>query len=151
VLNGWTPGTGLGTRAPRAAIAVVVAVLLGLTAGLAGCAAPSIDAPARGTQTSAASAGHSGLPVVAVADLPAEARRTLALIDSGGAFPYARDGAVFANRERLLPQRARGYYREYTVPTPGEQDRGARRVIAGAGGERFYTGDHYRSFREVRR
>ncbi len=92
---------------------------------------------------------ESGLATVTVADLPPEARRTLTLIDDGGPFPYARDGVVFGNRERLLPRKDQGYYREYTVPTPGENDRGARRIVAGNSGERYYTIDHYRSFREV--
>jgi ribonuclease T1 len=87
---------------------------------------------------------------IAVQDLPPEARRTLALIDAGGPFPYARDGSVFRNRERLLPSRPGGYYREYTVQTPGARDRGARRIVAGKGGERYYTADHYRSFMRIR-
>jgi ribonuclease T1 len=85
-----------------------------------------------------------------VADLPPEARETLALIKAGGPFPYARDGAVFGNRERLLPGRERGYYREYTVKRPGARDRGARRIIVGRGGEYYYTDDHYRSFKLIR-
>ncbi|HEX8987430.1 MAG TPA: ribonuclease domain-containing protein [Rhodocyclaceae bacterium] len=87
---------------------------------------------------------------VAIADLPPEARTTLRLIDAGGPFPYRRDGVVFANREHRLPEEPRGYYREYTVPTPGAYDRGARRIIAGSRGERYYTGDHYRSFLRIR-
>lgn len=83
------------------------------------------------------------------ASLPAEARQTLKLIDQGGPFPYRKDGSVFSNRERRLPQEPRGYYREYTVPTPGSRDRGARRIIAGKEGERYYTGDHYRTFQQV--
>lgn len=86
---------------------------------------------------------------VAVADLPAQARTTLRLVKQGGPFPYARDGVVFSNYERLLPQRARGYYHEYTVKTPGAHTRGARRIIAGARGEYYYTDDHYRSFRRI--
>jgi ribonuclease T1 len=82
-------------------------------------------------------------------DLPREARETLALIKAGGPFPYSRDGAVFGNREGLLPKRERGYYREYTVKTPGAKDRGARRIVAGRSGELYYTGDHYRSFRRI--
>ena len=87
---------------------------------------------------------------VAPADLPPQARATLQLIDQGGPFPYSRDGVVFRNYERLLPQRPRGYYREYTVPTPGARNRGARRIIAGKTGERYYTDDHYRTFRRIR-
>jgi ribonuclease T1 len=83
---------------------------------------------------------------IALGELPRDARETLALIEKGGPFPYERDGAVFGNFERRLPQRARGYYREYTVPTPGLNHRGARRIVVGAGGERYYTDDHYRTF-----
>jgi ribonuclease T1 len=91
---------------------------------------------------------------VALAELPAEARKTEQLIRSGGPFPYAKDGSVFGNRERLLPRQARGYYREYTVPTPGAKNRGARRIVCG--GEQpvapeacYYTADHYASFRRI--
>ena len=87
---------------------------------------------------------------VPVAGLPPEAHATLALIRAGGPFPHAQDGRSFGNRERLLPQRARGYYREYTVPTPGARDRGARRIVAGKAGELYYTADHYRSFQRIR-
>ncbi len=86
---------------------------------------------------------------VALRELPPEARATLSLIRAGGPFPYARDGAVFANREALLPKRPRGYYREYTVATPGARERGARRIVAGRAGELYYTNDHYRTFRRI--
>jgi ribonuclease T1 len=89
-------------------------------------------------------------PEVRLEQLPPEARRTLALIERGGPFPYRRDGTVFGNRERRLPAREQGYYREYTVPTPGAQDRGARRIVAGRGAEYYYTDDHYASFRRIR-
>ncbi|MDQ1040002.1 ribonuclease T1 [Streptomyces sp. V3I8] len=93
----------------------------------------------------------AGRDTVAEAGLPAEARRTLALIDVGGPFPYAEDGGVFGNRERELPRRERGHYHEYTVRTPGERDRGARRIVTGRDGEVYYTDDHYNSFRAVLR
>lgn len=75
---------------------------------------------------------------------------TLALIDSGGPFPYAKDGTVFSNRERRLPKMPSGYYREYTVITPGSPDRGARRIVAGQDGATYYTNDHYNSFDRIR-
>lgn len=95
---------------------------------------------------------------IAFADLPQEAHATLARIKRGGPFPYRKDGSVFGNFERRLPDRPRGYYREYTVPTPGARDRGARRIVAGQGnagdvrtsGEYYYTDNHYRSFRKIR-
>jgi guanyl-specific ribonuclease Sa len=87
------------------------------------------------------------------AQLPEEARTTLKLIDAGGPFPYRRDGIIFENRERRLPEHARGYYREYTVPTPGSKDRGARRIITGDKPPLvfYYTADHYKSFRRIQR
>ena len=92
-------------------------------------------------------------PQVTVAELPPEARETLRLIDAGGPFPYRRDGVSFQNRERRLPEQQRGYYREYTVPTPGSRDRGARRIISGDKPPTvfYYTADHYKSFRRIRR
>jgi ribonuclease T1 len=87
---------------------------------------------------------------IPVAGLPAEARETLQLIERGGPFPYSRDGVVFGNYEKRLPPRRRGYYREYTVPTPGARNRGARRIVAGDQGDRYYTADHYRSFQRIR-
>lgn len=84
-----------------------------------------------------------------VGALPAEARQTLALVKAGGPFPYPQDGKTFQNREKRLPRREPGYYREYTVKTPGAHDRGARRIVAGRGGEYYYTDDHYRSFRRI--
>ncbi|MCW2770374.1 MAG: hypothetical protein JWR27_1807 [Aeromicrobium sp.] len=91
-------------------------------------------------------AGGAGM-----SQLPSEARDTLELIDAGGPFPYDHDGAVFMNRERLLPLHNRGFWHEYTVPTPGESDRGPRRLVVGADGSVYYTADHYRSFRQVRK
>jgi ribonuclease T1 len=102
--------------------------------------------------------GPAPIGEIAIAALPRQAQATLALIEAGGPFAYARDGSVFSNRERILPPRHRGYYREYTVPTPGARDRGARRIVAGAGasgdvrtsGEYYYSDDHYNSFRRIR-
>ena len=82
-------------------------------------------------------------------ELPPEARQTLLLIKAGGPFQSSHDGKPFQNREKLLPRQERGYYREYTVRTPGARDRGARRIVAGRNGEYYYTEDHYRSFRRI--
>jgi len=86
---------------------------------------------------------------ISLGQLPHEARQTLALIKAGGPFPYTKDGAVFGNREGRLPKRSRGYYREYTVKTPGAKDRGARRIVSGVPGEYYYTDDHYQTFRRI--
>lgn len=88
---------------------------------------------------------------VAVAALPPEVSLVLSSIDQGGPFLYPKDGSTFRNRERRLPSQPEGYYREYTVPTPGSRDRGAKRVVTGNGGEFYYTADHYRSFVRIRR
>lgn len=91
-----------------------------------------------------------GLRYVAVAQLPPEAAETLELIDDGGPFPYpGKDGSAFGNFEGVLPDRQRGYYAEYTVETPGLSHRGARRIVAGDGGEFYWTEDHYESFERV--
>jgi len=89
------------------------------------------------------------LATVPLAQLPPEARATLALIRADGPFPYERDGVTFGNFERHLPRAERGYYREYTVPTPGLKHRGARRIVAGRRGELYFTDDHYRTFRRI--
>lgn len=98
--------------------------------------------------------GKSGTGVVATSALPQEAQATRQLIQAGGPFPHSKDGTVFGNRERLLPARHRGYYREYTVRTPGSRDRGARRIVCGgavvtAPDACYYTDDHYASFRLI--
>ena len=94
------------------------------------------------------------LAVIEVAQLPREARDTLALIRIGGPFPYERDGVRFGNRERLLPSKPRDYYREYTVKTPGAKNRGARRIVCGGPARTpevcWYTADHYQSFARIR-
>lgn len=132
------------------AAAAIVAVAAGWWLVAAGEDSPSTQPRTTVTTGSAGEVDpESGLRWSAAAALPSEARATLALIAAGGPFPYERDGSVFQNRERILPDEARGYYREYTVVTPGSDDRGARRIVAGAGGERYYTDDHYASFRRI--
>ena len=105
-------------------------------------------------ESAARDARGPGSSDILLRELPREASETLALIRAGGPFPYRKDGTTFQNRERLLPQRPRGYYTEYTVRTPGSRDRGARRIVAGGdprtSGEYWYTDDHYRSFRRIR-
>jgi ribonuclease T1 len=91
---------------------------------------------------------------VALAQLPPEAQATERLVHRGGPFPYSKDGSTFGNRARVLPARARGFYREYTVKTPGSRDRGARRIVCGGRAPQapeacFYTDDHYTSFRRI--
>lgn len=116
-------------------IAFRLLLMLALVAGIVACAPPA------GSDTRLPS--HAGLPP--------EAIETLALIQRGGPFPYRKDGTTFQNRERLLPAKPRGYYREYTVPTPGARDRGARRIVAGGNPPEvfYYTADHYGSFRQI--
>jgi ribonuclease T1 len=97
---------------------------------------------------------EASTPAVALAQLPAEARQTEELIRHGGPFAYAKDGSVFGNREGLLPANARGYYREYTVKTPGARDRGARRIVCGGSQPTrpdacYYSSDHYASFARI--
>ncbi|HWJ09216.1 MAG TPA: ribonuclease domain-containing protein [Nocardioides sp.] len=95
---------------------------------------------------------EDGIAYVDLADLPPEAAETVALVDAGGPFPYpGKDGSTFGNFEGVLPDRERGYYAEYTVETPGLDHRGARRIIAGDGGELYWTEDHYVSFERIRR
>jgi ribonuclease T1 len=105
-----------------------------------------------------ASLSEMSLVEVSLAEVPRQARETLALIKQGGPFPYRQDGAAFGNREQRLPRQPRGYYTEYTVRTPSERDRGPRRIVAGKGitgnpatsGEYYYTEDHYNTFRRIR-
>ncbi len=96
---------------------------------------------------------QSSLAQVRIAELPVQARETYELIRQGGPFQSGKDGAVFGNRERSLPGARRGYYREYTVPTPGSRDRGARRIVCGGPARMpdacYYTADHYASFRQI--
>ncbi|MGO4552168.1 ribonuclease domain-containing protein [Lysobacter sp. 2RAF19] len=112
-----------------------------------GEAPPSASAPAAGGG-GAVELARNDAPALP-SFLPPQARDTIALIQHGGPFPHAQDGSVFQNREHHLPDMPRGYYREYTVETPGAGDRGARRIITGGQPPSawFYTDDHYDSFR----
>jgi len=135
----------LRTRRPLLAL-LVLGVLLAGGYLLSAVRAEPDSGTGASSATATATVRPSGLATLPECALPAEARRTLALIEAGGPFPYQRDGAVFGNVERLLPAQPRGWYREYTVPTPGERDRGARRIVAGRDGSRYYTADHDESF-----
>ena len=91
---------------------------------------------------------------VSVAQLPVQGQDMMKLIFAGGPFKFDKDGVVFGNRERILPIKNRGFYREYTVKTPGERTRGARRIVCGglqpaAPEACYYTDDHYASFRKI--
>ncbi|RKN38378.1 ribonuclease [Streptomyces hoynatensis] len=118
--------------------ALLTTVLLG---GQATAASPTLaDRPA-------ATVAPFAVGDICYTDLPDEAYDTLDLIDAGGPFPYPQDGTVFQNREGILPSQPSGYYHEYTVETPGSDDRGARRIVTGEGYEEdYYTADHYASF-----
>jgi ribonuclease T1 len=138
----------------RSAVVTAVVALLAVATYLiqsSGSSDPSADPPppSVGTPSASASSTSSGLPYVERASLPAEARATLRLLEAGGPFPYDEDGSTFQNREGLLPPEPRGYYAEYTVETPGEGDRGPRRIVAGDGGELYWTADHYASFARI--
>lgn len=129
----WTPG-GASLRSVIAGFALVSSAVL-----------PLAQAREQATTGSVAT--------IAVAELPAQGAHTYGLIARGGPFPYEKDGTVFFNRERLLPQRHRGYYREYTVSTPGVKHRGTRRIVCGGAPRTtdncYYTADHYASFRRI--
>lgn len=139
-------------RRARTALGVLV-VLLAFLVGWLWLGTSKTEAPTRpATVTVAQSVDpESGLRWIALSDLPTEARRTLDRIRARGPFPFRRDGAVFGNREHILPRERRGYYHEYTVETPGASNRGARRIVTGGRGELYYTDDHYGSFRRISR
>ena len=133
MLKAWSSGTHK----------VVAALILGVACAFV---------PSTGMARNQPSTG--GLDAIRIEQLPLQGRQTYALIRQGGPFPYDKDGTVFGNRERLLPQHKRGYYREYTVRTPGARNRGARRIVCGGLQPRtpdacYYTSDHYASFREI--
>ncbi|MFD9337085.1 ribonuclease domain-containing protein [Streptomyces sp. NPDC060028] len=142
---------------PRSLLRLLGAVFL--CAALVGAVGCSAKSPAPAASTGAGSPGAvpstpgwaKGMATVRAAELPQQARDVLALIDKGGPYAYRQDGTVFGNFEKALPKQKRGYYHEFTVKTPGERDRGARRIVTGEGGEFFYTDDHYKTFEAVLR
>jgi ribonuclease T1 len=122
----------------------------GISTGVAAGSAPAREVRLDHTDQA------SPAPVVTLGDLPVQAQQTHELIHAGGPFPYAKDGSVFGNRERRLPLQVRGYYREYTVVTPGARNRGARRIVCGGHQPKtpdvcYYTQDHYASFSRISR
>jgi ribonuclease T1 len=140
----WSFGSYLSWRVQFRAIAVALLVLLTLS-GLFGTFTVHAKGPSSNLQEP-----------IAMSQLPPQGQAMMTLIYQGGPFKYDKDGMVFGNREHLLPARQRGYYREYTVKTPGERSRGARRIVCG--GDRpatpdacFYTDDHYASYRQIAR
>ncbi|NBE51805.1 ribonuclease domain-containing protein [Streptomyces boluensis] len=126
---------------PRIATGIALAAALLIGGPVAANAAPAPVATHSATATVAA------VGDICLSELPNEAHETLDLIEAGGPYPYPQDGTVFQNREGLLPSQGSGYYHEYTVETPGSDDRGARRIVTGeAEQEDYYTADHYESF-----
>ncbi|AEG94901.1 ribonuclease domain-containing protein [Ramlibacter tataouinensis] len=129
-------------------MARMAAIKLALTSFLL---AAALGGPAQARTPADPAPGGSA--AISLAELPRQGRDTYELIRQGGPFPYDKDGTVFGNRERLLPLNKRGYYREYTVKTPGARNRGARRIVCGgpvrAPSACYYTADHYASFRKI--
>ena len=140
-----------------ALVALIVLLAIGYAVSAVHHGGPrSSTSASTGRQGSPKTSGRGAGPTstgsaieVPLSSLPPQVSTTVDLILQGGPFPYRQDGVVFANAERHLPIEARGYYHEFTVPTPGSPDRGARRVITGLDGEFYYTADHYESFRRV--
>jgi len=148
------------TTLRAAALACGTALLLTVTPACARQSTTLTGPPPKASPSAASHApsttaqSKSGLRVCELSSLPAEAGTTVNLIHRGGPFPYSRDGIVFGNFERRLPNQQRGYYHEYTVPTPGAKTRGTRRVITGGEPptnppEFYYTGDHYETFCQI--
>ncbi|SDJ58889.1 ribonuclease domain-containing protein [Streptomyces indicus] len=131
-----------------AALTLSAALFLGAAAPTA-AAGPLADSAAGASRATAAPATAAPAAVgdICYSALPSQAHDTLDLIEAGGPYPYPQDGTVFQNREGLLPRQTSGYYHEYTVETPGSDDRGARRIVTGEEHqEDYYTADHYASF-----
>jgi ribonuclease T1 len=132
--------------ASRAILAVGLSI--GSYFGLMGGAAVPTAMP--DTTDRSSFSASTGIKTIPLTQLPPEAKTTINLIQRGGPFPYPqKDGTVFSNFEKRLPVAARGYYREYTVPTPGARNRGARRIIASQRLDYYYTGDHYATFAKI--
>ncbi|KGN31905.1 ribonuclease [Knoellia sinensis KCTC 19936] len=151
--------TGRGSTLTWLAPLLIIALVVGLwwvanrdSSGSAidpGTRATATAGPGGTAYPSTANTPDSGLETIAESRLPREAHATLELIRAGGPYPYDQDDRTFQNREGILPQQKRGYYREYTVETPGSDDRGARRIVTGRDGDKYWTDDHYDSFRQI--
>lgn len=146
--DGATPGTDTGAGSPSATRSAAPSASDSPTHEYTETNTP-VSEPSQQSGQQSSTDPVSGLPWVRLAALPPEAAETVDLIDAGGPFPEDEDGGTFGNREELLPDRPSGYYAEYTVPTPGADDRGARRIVAGDAGELYWTDDHYRSFERI--
>ena len=144
-------------RSAWAVLGAAVVVVLVWWFGLDGASTQAPDVRTDGTAqvgdaSTAPAVDEHGVPWVALASLPPESREVLADIDAGGPYDHpGKDGSTFGNYEGVLPQQRRGYYREYTVETPGVGHRGARRIVTGSGGELYWTADHYVTFERIRR
>lgn len=145
--DSWGTGSGADSRAGSASPSTAV----GSTSATTSTDVPTPTDEPGGKPLPDDVDPETGLAWVAESELPAEALDTLKAVDDNGPFPYDRDGAVFENREGLLPAKAAAYYAEFTVETPGSGDRRARRIVKGEAGEFFYTDDHYESFERIAR
>lgn len=154
------PVTGARSSLSWLAPLLIIALVVGLwwlairddSSGSSGTPGAQATATAGQDGTAPATGGNtpdSGLGTIAESQLPREAQEVLGLIRAGGPYKYDQDDKTFQNREGILPGQKRGYYREYTVETPGSDDRGARRIVGGAGGDKYWTDDHYDSFRQI--
>lgn len=145
---GWRP---LKISPEGPSMARFAAVKFALTSALLAAALGA--SPLAQAKGPTAEVGRASPVVVRLTELPRQGQETYERIRAGGPFPYGKDGTVFGNRERLLPAEKRGYYREYTVQTPGSRDRGARRIVCGGPATTphacYYTADHYASFRKI--
>ncbi len=145
--------TQISAKAVKTLLAGLLAVvgLIGFQAGAVASAPSAPQVPASAAAQPLAAQPPCGdtsqFEQVNLSQLPPEAADTVDLVKKGGPYPYPQDGQVFDNREGILPECQKGYYKEYTVETPGSDDRGARRFVVGDGGEYFYTEDHYESFK----
>ncbi|MFE4975613.1 ribonuclease [Kitasatospora sp. NPDC056651] len=143
--------TGKGSDHPKAAASATAAATTGSSAPKP--SAPKPSPPAGGAATPAPAGtwvpSDSSMADVCRTKLPSQAVETLTLIAKGGPYPYNRDGIVFENRESRLPKKTDGYYHEFTVVTPGSNDRGTRRVVTGGSGEQYWSADHYATFQEI--